>query len=366
MKTKDRARLLVVDDDQPNRDLLAGMLQTEGYEIEEATDGFEALAKSVMDVDVILMDVMMPNLDGFEVTRRIRVNPATSDIPVLMVTALDGKRERIQAIEAGANDFIGKPVNMVELHARVRSLLKMKQSQDALKAANDELEQKVARQTQELRTALSEMAASQRVAHEAHLDTINRLAVAAEYKDEDTAEHIYRMAHYATMIGRLAGLTSAETDSLYYASLMHDVGKIGTPDEILLKPGKLTAQERERMQEHTLIGARILGNSPSRLLQGGEVVALTHHEKWNGSGYPNALAGEKIPLWGRICAIADVYDALTSKRPYKDPIPQAKAVAILTEGRGTHFDPRLLDLFLGNIDTIVNTPGRHSYSTNLV
>ncbi|HUX19608.1 MAG TPA: HD domain-containing phosphohydrolase [Spirochaetia bacterium] len=366
MSPNKKTIILVVDDQENNRELLKGLLELDGYTVEEAQDGFEGLAKSAMEVDLILLDVMMPNIDGFEVARRIRANPITVDIPILMVTALDGKQERIQAVEAGANDFIGKPVDRLEMQVRVRSLLKIKQTQDSLRASNEELEQKVARQTQDLRTALSEMAASQRVAHEAHLDTINRLAIAAEYKDEDTAEHIYRMAHYATMIGQLVGMTTAETDALYYASFMHDVGKIGTPDEILLKPGKLTAGERLKMQEHTLIGARILGKSPSSLLQTGEIVALTHHEKWDGTGYPNGLVGEGIPLWGRICAIADVYDALTSKRPYKEPFPQKKAIEILRQGRGSHFDPQLLDLFLENSDLIVNTETRRSYASNVV
>lgn len=361
-----QATVLVVDDEPQNRELLTGLLDLEGYGVEEAEDGFEAIAKSVMDIDVILLDVMMPNIDGFEVARRIRGTAATSDIPILMVTALDGKQDRLQAIEAGANDFISKPVDRLELQVRLRSLVRIKRSQDSLKASHEELEKKVVRQTEELRNALTEMGVSRRTAYEAHLDTIKRLAVAAEYKDEDTADHIYRMAHYSSMIGRLSGLTTAEADTLYYASLMHDVGKIGTPDHILLKPGRLTSEERATMQEHTRIGARILGGSPSELLRAGEVVALTHHEKWDGSGYPNGLAEEQIPLWGRICAIADVYDALTSKRPYKEAFPREKALELLENGRGVHFDPQLLDLFLKNFDVIVNTSTRRSYVSDAV
>ena len=366
MSGGDNAVVLVVDDERTNRELLSSLLELEGYAVEEAQDGFEALAKSAMDLDVILLDLMMPDIDGFEVARRIRADTEARDVPIIMVTALDGKEERLRAIDAGANDFISKPIDRLELQVRVRSMVKMKRSQDRLKASHEQLESKVTRQTSELAKALSEMAASRRTIYEGYLETIKRLAVAAEYKDEDTADHVYRMAHYSSMIGRFAGLTTAEADVLYYASLMHDVGKIGIPDEILLKPGQLTLEERTKMQEHTTMGARILGGSPSELLQAGEIVALTHHEKWDGGGYPRHLSGEQIPLSGRICAIADVFDALTSRRPYKAAFSREKALELLKEGRASHFDPYLLDLFLNNLDDIVNEAARRSYVSNAV
>ncbi len=186
----------------------------------------------------------------------------------------------------------------------------------------------------------------------AELETIERLALAAEYKDEDTGRHIVRMARYCVLIGRKLGLATDDLDTLMNAAPMHDVGKMGIPDSILLKPGKLDADEWELMKQHAVIGARILGGSSSELLQAGETIALSHHEKWDGSGYPSGLAGEDIPLWGRIAAIADVFDALTSRRPYKEAFSFEKAVAIVREGRALHFDPRLLDLFLSDLDKV--------------
>jgi PAS domain S-box-containing protein len=201
------------------------------------------------------------------------------------------------------------------------------------------------------RTAFEARAAQQKT-YIAYLKTIERMALAAEYKDEDTGAHIMRMRQYCVVIGRGFGLTTDEVDTLMHAAPMHDVGKIGIPDAILLKPGKLDADEWEVMKRHSEIGARLLSGSESEILQAGEVIALSHHEKWDGSGYPHGLAGEDIPLWGRIAAIADVFEALTSKRPYKDAFPVEKAVAIMREGRATHFDQRLLDLFLGDLDAV--------------
>jgi cyclic di-GMP phosphodiesterase len=358
----DVPRILIVDDEEQNRALLADLLALEGCVCEEAADGFEALAKIMLDIDVVLLDIMMPNMDGFEVIRRVRENPATADIPIIMVTALGGQAEKVRALEAGAYDFLTKPVDHIELRARTKAALRAKRAQDALKSANEHLESKVNERTTELRNALSEMAKSKRTTHEAHLDTIRRLAIAAEFKDAETAEHIYRMAGYSRELGVLMGLTSTEADALYFGSLMHDVGKIGTPDSILLKPGKLTPEERAVMETHTVIGSRILSNSESPLIRIGESIALNHHEWWNGSGYPRQVHHEEIPLYGRICAISDVYDALMSKRPYKPAFTIEKALEILHEGRATHFDPELFDLFESHLDEITERKEPSSYA----
>jgi putative two-component system response regulator len=343
---KKRQRILVVDDEAANRDLLEVLLTGLGHEVEPAADGFQALAKLGPDFDLVLLDVMMPGMDGFEVTRRIRGGSACPDIPICMVTALTGQEERLRAVEVGANDFIAKPIDRTELRVRTASLLRAKEAQDALKRYQAELEATVTRRTEALRRSLQETV-------EAQLETIERLALAAEYKDEGTALHLKRMSRYSHLLARKLGLPPQECEMILHASPMHDVGKIGIPDAILLKSGKLEPAEWETMKRHTIMGACILAGSSSSLLQAGEIVARSHHEKWDGSGYPYGLAGEAIPLWGRITAVADVFDALTSRRPYKEAFSHEKAVRIMREERGTHFDPNLLDLFLDNFADVL-------------
>ncbi len=347
-------RILIVDDEEQNRDLLEALLEAFGYEFETARDGIEALAKIKLDIDLVILDVMMPGMDGFEVAQRIRKDSTSHDVPIIMVTSLSGKDDRLRAVEAGANDFITKPVGKMELKVRTASLLKIKEAQDAIKEHKDKLEETVAKRTMDLRQALENMAEAERRTREAHLDTIRRLSIAAEYKDEDTAAHIHRMGRYSALIARSLGLSPGEVEVILHASPMHDVGKIGIPDMILLKPGKLEEEELKTMQEHTVIGSRILSGSSSKVVQAGEVIALSHHEKWNGSGYPKGLTGEKIPLWGRICAVADVFDALTSNRSYKKAFSNEKALEIMREGRGTHFDPRVLDVFFERLDQVLS------------
>lgn len=348
-KTK---RILVVDDEIANCELLETMLTGLGYEVETANDGFQAVAQLRLDYDLIVLDVMMPGMDGFEVARRVRSGPECPDIPICMATALSGKEDRLRAVECGANDFISKPIELTELRIRIASLMKIKEGQDTIKRHQAELEANVAKRTASLRLALQETAEAQRHVYQAQLETIERLALAAEYKDEDTAFHVKRMGRYCHMIALKLGLPPQECELILNASPMHDVGKIGIPDAILLKPAKLDPDEWEIMKTHARIGGVILGGSSSQLLQAGEVIALSHHEKWDGSGYPNGLAGDAIPLWGRIAAIADVFDALTTRRPYKEPFSNEKAIGIMREGRGTHFDPRLLDLFLDSLDEV--------------
>jgi putative two-component system response regulator len=345
-------RLLIVDDEEMNRDLLGRMVERLGHEPATAQDGPEALARLDEGFDLVLLDVMMPRMDGFEVARRIRDDPQHGDLPIMMVTALSEKEHRLRAVEAGANDFIAKPVDRTELRVRTTSLLKMKAAQDAMKRHQAELEQVVDRRTSDLRLALREVADAQQRTHAAHLDTIQRLALAAECRDGQTAAHVYRVGHYCAVLARALGLGPDEVEIVRHASLMHDVGKLGTPDSILLKNGPLTPDERAVMQQHTLIGARILQGAASELLQAGETIVLTHHEKWDGSGYPKGLAGDAIPLYGRICAVADVFDALISKRPYKEAFPNERAYEMMQAGRGRHFDPSILELFFEHLDEI--------------
>lgn len=347
------SRLLIVDDEELNRDLLEGMVECLGHESITAEDGHEALKKLTPDIDLVLCDVMMPGMTGYEVVQHIRQDPARRDIPVIMVTALTEKADRLRAVESGANDFITKPIDSTELRVRLGSLLKVKAAQDSIKRQQAELEDIVAQRTRDLCQALVETAQAQQTASEAHLDTVHRLALAAEYRDNDTATHIHRVGHYCALLARGLGLPPDEIDLIRRASPMHDVGKLGVPDSVLLKPGKLEPEEFDVIKHHTVMGARILSGSSSTLLQAGELIALSHHEKWDGTGYPNGLAGEDIPLYGRICAVADVFDALTSKRPYKDPFPNEKACEIMREGRGKHFDPKVLDLFFAHMDEVV-------------
>jgi len=341
-------RILAIDDERINLRVIGGLLRNLGYEPVLAESWAEARPLLDTSIDLVLLDVMMPELDGFTVARQIREIPDVSDVPIIMVTALTGKQDRLRAVEAGANDFISKPIDLTELRVRMGSLLKMKESQDEVKRYQAELEEMVAVRTSALRMALENVKESQRVILSAHLETIHRLAAAAEFKDEETADHIQRMSRYCALLAKRLALPDAEVDLVLQASPMHDIGKIGIPDSILLKPGKLTADEWAVMKKHTIYGARILGDSNFELLRVGETIALSHHERWDGTGYPNGLAGEEIPLFGRVCAVADVFDALTSRRPYKEPFSNETSLEIMRAGRGTHFDPKILDIFLND------------------
>lgn len=332
-------KILVVDDEDRNRRLMEALLVPLGYEVILAVDGEEALRKvQETPLDVILLDVMMPGISGFDVARKLKENEETKIIPIVMVTALQDVESRIKAIEAGADDFLSKPVDRTELQARVKSLLQVKAYNDHMRDYQKELEAEVAKRTEELRKAFETIKT-------ASLDTIYRLSRAAEYKDEDTGAHIKRMSNYSAAVARQMGLGKDDVETILYAAPMHDAGKIGIPDRILLKPGKLDPEEWEIMKQHTTIGGNILGGSDSGFIKLAEVIALTHHEKWDGSGYPHGLRGPAIPLAGRIAAIADVFDALTSKRPYKEAFSLEKSFAIIREGRGSHFDPEVVAAF---------------------
>ncbi len=345
----DARRILVVDDVEQNVALLGGLVRSLGYEVETARDGLEALAKMALGIDLVLLDVMMPGLDGYEVARRVRADPGTRDLPIILVTVLDSREDRVRAIQAGASDFIAKPVDKSELLVRIASQLKLKEAQDALKRSQAELEERVALRTAALRVSCEEAAEANRRTSGAHVDTIRRLVLAAELRDPHTARHILRISHYSAVLAKALRMPPGDAEVLGHAVTMHDVGKIGIPDAILFKRGPLTQEERSIMESHTLIGSRILSNSPSELMQLGEIVALTHHERWDGAGYPRGLRGEQIPLAGRICAVADVFDAMTTLRPYRPAIPVEEVLTAMKRGRGLHFDPALLDLFFANL-----------------
>jgi len=329
-------RVLIVDDEERNIRLLALVLSDQGYHLDMASDGLEALEKiAEFRPDLVLLDIMMPGMDGFEVCRRLRGDHRSSQMPVIMVTALEDQESRVKGLAAGANDFLTKPVDRTELIVRVHNLLQVKEFNDFLTNHNQLLAEQVAEKTQSLR--------------EAYVDTVYRLTLAAEYKDQDTAAHIRRISLYSRLMAERLGLDYEQVELIFYASPMHDIGKIGIPDNILLKPGPLTAEEIGVMKGHPEIGAGILGGGTSPVLAIAERIALHHHERWDGGGYPAGLAGEAISLEGRILNLVDQYDALRSKRCYKPPFNHDKTLRILTEGDGRtepgHFEPELLELF---------------------
>ncbi|WPL16825.1 Cyclic di-GMP phosphodiesterase response regulator RpfG [Thiorhodovibrio winogradskyi] len=319
--------ILVVDDEPANIDLLVDCLKDD-YHMKAATRGEKALriARASEQPDMVLLDIMMPGMDGLEVCRQLKEDFTTRHIPVIFITAKISIEDEIRGLALGAVDYIVKPISPPIVQARVRTQL-------ALYDQNRELDAKVREQTAQL--------------HETRLEIIRRLGRAAEYKDNETGLHVIRMSHYAHILGLALGMDERDAELLLNAAPMHDIGKIGIPDRILQKPGKLDAEEWAIMRTHAQIGADIIGDpGDSELLEMARVVALTHHEKWDGSGYPRGLAGEDIPRVGRIVAVADVFDALTSVRPYKAAWPVEKAVDLLKSEAGRHFDPELIPLFL--------------------
>jgi len=347
-------KIMVVDDEILNRKLVEAMLKPQGYEVILAVDGEDCLAKVEENPpDLILMDIMMPNMNGFEVVTRLKAKEKLALIPIVMVTALQDVGDRVKALEVGADDFLTKPVDRMELRARVRSLLKVKAYNDHMVNYRQELESEVAKQTLELKNASLKIADAHSRLRDASLETIFRLARAAEYKDEDTGNHIISMSRISAFLAERLGLNSVVVERILYASPMHDIGKIGIPDRILTKNGPLNDDEWSLMRMHTVFGGQILEGSNIGFLRLGEVIALTHHEKWDGSGYPNGLTGNQIPLAGRIVAVADVFDALMSKRPYKPPLTIDQTVDIIKAGRGTHFDPAVVDVFMASLNDII-------------
>ncbi|MDR0621161.1 MAG: response regulator [Deltaproteobacteria bacterium] len=336
-------KVMVVDDELLNLKLIAAMLKPQGYEVILANDGKECLAKALADPpDLILLDIMMPGMNGFEVCAHLKKEESLAQVPVVMVTALQDVNDRVKALDEGADDFLTKPVDRMELRARVRSLLKVKAYNDHMVNYRQELESEVKRRTLELAKAHEKLRG-------ASLETIFRLSRAAEFKDEDTGAHIISMSRISARLASRMGLSDQTVESILYASPMHDIGKIGIPDRILLKNGPLNEEEWSIMRLHTIYGGQILENSDIGFLRLGEVIATTHHEKVDGSGYPKGLKGREIPLAGRIVAVADVFDALMSRRPYKPAFSVDQAINIIKEGRGRHFDCDVVDVFLGDL-----------------
>lgn len=344
---KKKAVILIVDDQLPNLELLEARLAPEGYGIVMATSGDEALERLANNnIDLILLDVMMPGMDGFEVIRRLRQESVYKLLPIILVTALREVEDRVKGIEAGCDDFISKPVDKMELLARVRSLLKVKAYNDLLNTYKEDLEDEVVRRTGELNRALES-------SRKASLETMYRLARAAEYRSKDAGRHVERVSRYAAAIARTLGLGEDTVEAILFAASMHDLGKIGIPERILSKPAPLDSAESRIMEQHTTIGADILSGSDARFIMMAESIAKTHHEKWDGTGYPNALKGTQIPIPGRITAIADLFDTLTSRQTDHEPIPVEEAIEIIRKGKGTLFDPDVFDAFIATLDEIL-------------
>ncbi len=324
--------VLVVDDTPENIDVLVGILK-DRYNVKAAINGMMALkiAKE-SPPDVILLDVMMPEIDGFEVCRQLKADFTTKHIPVIFVTAKIGVEDELKGLELGAADYITKPISPPIVIARVQTHL-------ALYDQNRELERKVRLRTQQLQKT--------------RLQIIQRLGKAAEYKDNETGLHVIRMSKYAHILAKAAGMNEEDAELLMNAAPMHDIGKIGIVDKILKKPGSLTDAEYEEMKLHCAIGADVIGEDHSDLLELAKIIAISHHEKWDGTGYPNKISGEDIPLEGRIVAIADVFDALTSVRPYKKEWLVDEAISLLEKEAGKHFDPELVKLFVNIMPEIL-------------
>jgi putative two-component system response regulator len=324
--------VLVVDDIVENIDILTGLLKAD-YHIKAATNGKTALAVAQKTLpDLILLDIMMPEMDGYEVCTALKKNPVTKSIPVIFVTAKDQAVDEVSGFETGAVDYINKPINPAITKARIKTHIALSDQKKAL-------EIEVKEKTQEI--------------NETRLEIIRKLGRAAEYKDNDTGLHVERMSRYAYLIAKAYGLNEHLSELLLNASPMHDIGKIGVPDTILKKPGKLNAEEWLLMAEHTRIGGHIIGESKTELLTMAKIVAEQHHEKWNGKGYPQQLKKTEINLFARLTAIADVFDALTSKRPYKEAWAVEDSVAFIKKEKGGHFDPKGVDAFMAALPGIM-------------
>lgn len=336
-------RILIVDDVQINVTLLQHLVKKlPQAEAVSFTDPRAALDWGAANTpDLVVTDYMMPDMNGIELTRALRAHHP--DVPVLMVTANNEQAVRHEALQQGVTDFLTKPLDNTEFVARAKNML-------ALRRSHLLLADRAAQLADEVRQATARIVEQER-------ETIFCLAKAAEYRDPETGAHILRMAHYSRQIARVLGLPESQQELLLEAAPMHDIGKVGTPDLILLKPGKLTAAEFEIMKQHATIGYEVLNRSSSPLLKTAAEIAYTHHEKYDGSGYPRGLRGDDIPLFGRIVAVADVFDALTSERPYKRAWTIEDAGKLLQDGAGKHFDPACVQAFLADLDAILHIRG---------
>ena len=333
-KTVTKPIILVVDDIPDNIHTLSGILNDD-FKIKAATSGEKALkiASATPKPHLILLDIMMPEMDGYEVCQRLKGNPVTADIPVIFVTAKTDVVDEQKGFELGAVDYITKPVSPPIVKARVATHI-------SLYDQNLALSNKVKQRTEALELS--------------RLEIIRKLGRAAEYKDNETGMHVVRMSYYSKILAEQLDVSARWVELLFQAAPMHDIGKIGIPDNILGKPGKLDKDEWEIMQTHVNIGGDIIGDNESELLKMAQEIALYHHEKWDGNGYPHKLKGEEIPLSARIVAIADVFYALTSERPYKPAWPIEKAVALIEEEAGKHFDPNLVPIFVSKLEDMLS------------
>ncbi|MCU4674934.1 response regulator [Catenovulum sp. 2E275] len=317
---ENKEKVLIVDDEPANLRVLKNILQTD-YRLIFAKNGEDAIKLVAKDrPNLILLDIMMPDISGFDVCKKLKADTSTKNIPIIFVSALSEEIDEAAGFELGAVDYITKPVSATIVKARVKNHLSLVQAEEL-------------KRTQ--------------------LQVIQVLGRASEYKDNETGMHVIRMSHYSKIIALALGFTENQADLLLHAAPMHDVGKIGIPDSIMLKPARLTDEEMNIMRTHPQIGADILGDGDSDLLKLARTIALTHHEKWDGTGYPNNLKGDDIPIEGRIVALADVFDALTSKRPYKEAWSIEKTLDFIHSQKGAHFDPVLVDLLNQEIDKIL-------------
>ncbi len=341
------ASILIVDDYQPNVLLLDRVLRSAGYKnVRSTTDPREVEAMySAHKFDLILLDINMPHLSGFDVMDRLRAIEHDSYLPILVLTAQADYDTRLRALQSGAKDFLTKPFDNLEVLTRIANILEVRTMHNRVREQNRELERRVQDRTREL--------------HDTRLEIIRRLGRAAEYRDNNTGQHIMRMSKYSEALARAAGLSDGDAEMLLNASPMHDIGKIGIPDRILLKATSLDPEEKRLMETHTTIGAELLSHHPSELMQMARVIALTHHERWDGSGYPHKLRGDEIPLPGRIVALCDVFDALTTKRPYKEAFSVERSLAYLRDNTGRHFDPSLVERFLAILPEILEIMQQH-------
>ena len=336
-----QARIFLLDDEMANVVLLQRMLQNEGYKhLESATDSRQGVRQCIEHPpDLLMLDLMMPHLDGYAVMETLRAawgpdNP----IPILVLTADASRTACRRALSLGASDFVNKPIDMMEMRLRTRNLLNARLLDQKLRAANAQLEERVKQRTRELERINLDL-------QEAQTEALEKLAQAAEFRDDDTGDHIRRVGNCAELLALKLGLPAYEAGLIGRAAPLHDIGKIAISDSILLKPGRLTGEEFDVMKTHALMGAALLSHSRSPLMQRAEIIARTHHERFDGSGYPNKLAGADIPIEGRIAAVIDVFDALTHERPYKAAWPIEDAVAEIQKCAGTHFDPRVVEAF---------------------
>lgn len=330
-------RVVSVDDNENNLLLIELFCKDLGLQVESFTNSIEALVYIIKNpIDLVIVDYMMPKLDGLELIGEFR--KTNQHTPVVMITASEEEELHANAFLIGANDFLKKPVKSTLFKVRVTNLLSLYKKSILLQDKAKLLAQEVKMATRELKSA--------------ELETLEVLGRTAEYKDTDTGNHILRVARYAKIIAREYGLSEEEQDILFYSAPFHDIGKVGIEDKILLKPGKLTFDEFEIMKTHVDIGYKILKNSKNKYLKAGSTICLTHHEKYDGTGYPNNLKGEDIHIFGRIVAIADVFDALTSKRPYKEAWDIEKALKLFESEKGKHFEPALIDIFIENIEEV--------------